>query len=498
MKTIIRPAALCIFLLVLFACAGSKEIIQDTEQAETQPQTAESAYSNDSVTLDAAIDAAASYFTRRLGDGAKVALVSFDAPTGRLSDYIVEDLWERFEDSQKFVMVDRKNLDRIDTETKYQLESGRVDDKLAVSITKQYGAEIIVFGQMSSLDQSSADSEYRLSIYATDVEKATSSQRAFVIRPDKRLASLLNVSLEDEVDRAVVDMGCSLDQQTTIAIGRICYSGTQTVSAFSALIKNSIISSAQKYRDKFLVAAETESVKLAVASRGLTVEAPVSDSGIQAVITGSYTPLDGGAEVTLQLVSTGANKLVLASPKFVIPAAELERRKLSLLPEKGNVSISLSEFKAKQEALAPYTGGDNQWSFTVTPDVLDGIYYDGDFMSMCIYSEKDCYFRVIHIDVNGNTQVIYPVAAKDNNFIRAGETRRIPDNTLYLMGPPFGEEIILAAAYDKPFTIAPSSGTAPLSPEIITRSFSVKTNDDAPMDPCVTAQFSYTIMPQEY
>jgi hypothetical protein len=331
-------------------------------------------------------------------------------------------------------------------------------------------------------------------VYATDVEKASSSQRAFTVRPDNRLASLLNASLDDEVDRVVQTMAKAVNQKTTIAVGRISYTGTQTVTSLSAWLKNGIVSGAQKQRDKFQVATENESADFAVASRGLTVETPVANSSIQAVVTGTYSPLDNGAEVSLQLISTVGNKPVLASQRFVIPATELERRKLSLLPEKNGAAIAKAEFDAKQKAVDPYAGKNNRWNFTVTPDVLDGIYYDGDYMSMRIYSERDCYFRIIHVDVNGSTQVIYPLAAADNNRIRAGETRRIPDNTRFKMGSPFGEEMILVAAYDRPFRLGSQSGTSSLSADSVTRGLTVESDNNAAMGPVVTAKFSYTVL----
>jgi len=125
---------------------------------------------------------------------------------------------------------------------------------------------------------------------------------------------------------------------------------------------------------------------------------------------------------------------------------------------------------------------------------LDGIYYDGDYMTMRVYSQRDCYFRIIHVDVNGNTQVIYPVLARDNNFIRAGETRSIPDNTRYRMGQPYGEELILAAAYERPFSQVQQSGT--LSAESISRGIVVEDNNNASMNPSAAARFSYTILPR--
>ena len=478
MRKIIRLTG--VFLL-LFICSGRGGLLL------AQPMN-----SGNILTLDAAIGECASYFITRLSANVKVAMVPFEAPTGRLSDYIFEEMWSRIEDSQKFVMVDRRNLQRIDAEVQHQLGSGRVDEEMVVSLTKQYGAEILIHGQMTPLGQGSAGPEYRMTIYATDVEKAASSQRALVVRSDNRLVSLLNASLDDQVERAVSAMARAVNQKITIAVGRISYGNTQTVTNLSAWLKNSIISSAQKQRDKFQVASESESAEFAVASRGFTEEVPASP--IQAVITGYYSPLDSGAEVSLHLVSTRGNKVVLASAQFAVSVSELERRRLSLLPEKDKAVISLSEFEAKQQAVAPYTGQDNPWDFTISPNALDGIYHDGEFMFLSLYSAKDCYFRIIHVDVNGKTQVIYPAAAGDNNFIKAGQLRRIPDNSLYLLGAPYGEEIILAAAYDHPFTARPLSGAAPFSAEIITRGFTVEGDDSSVMNPSVTAQFSYTIL----
>jgi hypothetical protein len=187
---------------------------------------------------------------------------------------------------------------------------------------------------------------------------------------------------------------------------------------------------------------------------------------------------------------------VLASSRFAVPASELERRGLSLLPEKGGVVVTHAEFEAKQQAVSPYEGKNNRWDFTITPDALNGVYHEGDYMTMRLYSAQDCYFRIVHVDVNGNTQVIYPTTVRDNNFIRAEETRRIPDNTRYRMDPPFGEEMILVAAYDRPFLIDTQSGSAPLSAEIITRSLTAESDNHATMSPLVTARFSYTILPR--
>jgi hypothetical protein len=107
----------------------------------------------------------------------------------------------------------------------YQYLSGLVDDDLIVSMTKQYGAGILVYGQLTAMGQGAL--EYRMTVYATDVEKASSSQRAYTVRPDNRLASLLNVSPDEEVERAVAAMARAVSQKTVIAVGKISYADTR-------------------------------------------------------------------------------------------------------------------------------------------------------------------------------------------------------------------------------------------------------------------------------
>jgi hypothetical protein len=450
-------------------------------------------YSADSLTLDEAVAGIASWFVERLPAGSATAIVAFEAGTGGLGDYIFEEIWDRFEDSGKFIMVDRRNLGRLRTEMNYQM-SGEVSDESARSIGRQYGAKVIVYGRMIRMGD-----EYRLTAWATDVERASGSQRAVTVRPDNRLASLLKESLDDQIDRAVEAMARDVETKTTIAVGRISYTGTQTVSSLSAYLKNGISAGAQKRGNKFLVAGDAESADFAVATRGLTVEVPGAAGSIQAVVTGNFSPVDRDAEVFFELVSTGGNRAVLGSARFVIPAAELERRRLSLLPEKGGVVTSRVDFEEKQKAVTPYGGTNNRFTFTATPDDLDGVYYDGEYMTMRLYSERDGYFRIVHVDVNGTAQVIYPATAGDNNFIRAGETRRIPDNTRYRMGAPYGEEYILAAVYDRPFRPA-QTRSEQISGEAVSRGLFVEpaggADKEAQMSPAATAKFSYTILPR--
>ncbi|GHU50115.1 hypothetical protein FACS1894200_09390 [Spirochaetia bacterium] len=131
---------------------------------------------------------------------------------------------------------------------------------------------------------------------------------------------------------------------------------------------------------------------------------------------------------------------------------------------------------AADMASALYSGKGNPWRFTVQTDKSSGNYRDGDYMTLRVYSERDAYFKITHIDVNGNAQVIYPVSPRDNAFIKAGETRQIPDNTRFRLTKPYGEETILVSAYEKPFVVR-ANEAAPLSNQLLLRGLVVETED---------------------
>jgi hypothetical protein len=304
-------------------------------------------YTGNGLSLDAALSDIAAYYLKYLPQNSSIALIAFDSEAQLLSDYILEELWIRFEDSTSFTLVDRSNLELLQKEIQYQL-SGEVSDESAQSIGKQLGAQMLIYGKISPLG-----AEYRLVVHATDVEKAVTSIRSAQVSPDARL---------------------------------------------KALLEN---------------------------SKGRASEA------------------------------SAANDM----------------------------------------ANALYSDAGNTWRFTVQTDKSSGDYHDGEYMTMQVYSEEDVWFKVTHVDVNGNAQVIYPVSPRDNNFIKAGETRRLPDNTRFRMTKPYGEEMILVSAYKERFVI-PESTVAPLSNNLLMRGIVVEQEDTrTDMRPLATARFTYRIGP---
>ena len=138
-----------IILAVLTACATAKQ--------DTVGQT---------VTLDQAIREAARTIENNVQAGQKIAVLNFTSPTEQFSEYVIDELSIQLANGKKFVVVDRRELELIRQEERFQL-SGEVSDESAQSIGKKLGAQLVISGSLTSMGNA-----YRFRIRVLNVESA--------------------------------------------------------------------------------------------------------------------------------------------------------------------------------------------------------------------------------------------------------------------------------------------------------------------------------------
>jgi len=95
-----------------------------------------------------------------------VVVLNVESQHNALSDYVIKKLEDNAVNDRNFIVVDRIQQNLIATEQRFQT-SGNVADDQAVSIGKQFGAQTIISGQVSSIGDN-----YLLSIRALNVETA--------------------------------------------------------------------------------------------------------------------------------------------------------------------------------------------------------------------------------------------------------------------------------------------------------------------------------------
>jgi hypothetical protein len=434
--------------------------------------------------LDPAIREIAEYFSNALPADSSLALVGIDAQTMQQSRYITEELRGALQQSGKFRFVERENLGRIMDELDFQ-SSGLVDDESIAGLGHLAGAETLVYGNASPLG-----SQWRLTIYASAVRSGESLQQTKTVTFPAQLESREDSGTDAAIDKAVYEMGRDLGSRKTISLGRISLHGTQSVTDLSNYLVDRITESALARTTKYRIAGGT-------------------GGATQAVVEGSFIPLDDGAEVSLRLVSTSADKAVLGSSRFAIPAVELERRRLSVYPPEGEGYVTPAEAERLQKIIERYDGKDNAFGLSITVDHPTGIYYDQEYLSFSIFAEKDCYIRISQVDIHGRVQVIYPLSEEEPNFIEAGSEWTVPAGIDFQVALPRGIEYILVSAFESPFAIEKPKAPTRITNTTVSEGFKaralvrrensqrVAASEEDDMDCAATAQCSYTILPRQ-
>jgi len=122
-------------------------------------------------------------------------------------------------------------------------------------------------------------------------------------------------------------------------------------------------------------------------------------------------------------------------------------------------------------------------------------------MTFTIYSEEDCYFLVQALQVDGKVVDAYPTEPRENNFIRAGESRTLPDRGRFRLTAPFGEEYILVSAFREQIAII-NLEVDIANVNFKTRGFNKEEYVEGALrivadeiEPVARAMFNYTVMP---
>lgn len=96
----------------------------------------------------------------------KIAVLNFTSPSNKFSDYVIDELVSHLVKTNDFIVVERKELDLIWQENKFQM-SGEISDESIVGIGKKLGAQFIVSGSLTSIGNI-----YHCRIKILDIETA--------------------------------------------------------------------------------------------------------------------------------------------------------------------------------------------------------------------------------------------------------------------------------------------------------------------------------------
>jgi len=299
--------------------------------------------------------------------------------------------------------------------------------------------------------------------------------------------SLMAEDIGGKVKAAVNGLAAPLNKSIEVSVGEIFYEGVNP-SALSRSLSNWIITHAPG-TGKFTVVAP---------SRGI----PKPGSPQKAVIKGKFWQEGNVVHVVLQLVEEPSGT-VRSSQNFTLSAPELKKDGIEVQPER--ISIPQEETIFPPVVINPPEKITNPASIIIKawPNSDTNTYVDGDFLDIKIVANKSCFFKVYHVDVNNDMQLIHPINAGDNE-LKANVERTIGGGN-FKISAPYGQDTIVVVASTRQFTNIEPAGV-PLgkatsdimNSAMSSRGVSLKVVEPAQTAETVSVRFNFTSLPATY
>jgi hypothetical protein len=224
--------------------------------------------------------------------------------------------------------------------------------------------------------------------------------------------------IEAGIKRAVDALADRLQPSTDTVIGAFTMTGTDIPSELSVYLTEKVTHYAKnnqgrKYR---IVESGTEQA---------------------AVLSGFFTKRNDRVDVTFELSTPNRDRD--GSYIFTISVDVLENViGIAIEPQNVNTMIVLDEVVP---ALAAET-----IHIEARLNSNTRTYKHRDELKLSVIADRDCYFKIIHIDVNNQIKMIYPNNYDKNNYLSANTARNIFETAKYYLYEPYGAETLVVVA----------------------------------------------------
>ncbi|GHV22644.1 hypothetical protein FACS189494_09760 [Spirochaetia bacterium] len=274
------------------------------------------------VGIAGAVNEAADYLSKRIPEKSKVVVFNFTAKNQELSDYISDTLTAALVNGTSFTVVDRRNLEMLHQELKFQM-SGEVDEATAQAIGKKLGAQSIISGSIEPLGNL-----YRLQVQAIEVSTAKiQAMRNYNIENDPLIAAIIGKrrTLFDTA-RDIMFLDKVIKTTSAYLHSRI-ESGMKVVvlnwTSENATLSNYIIDelTALLVNDGSLIIVDRKNLELLQREMDFQLSGEISDETAQAV----------GKKLGAQSIISGYILPVADMFRFNVRAIEVESAKIQAL-----------------------------------------------------------------------------------------------------------------------------------------------------------------------
>lgn len=251
-----------------------------------------------------------------------------------------------------------------------------------------------------------------------------------------------NGQLREELDR----IGASHYQHIVAGFGNFTYEYTEIGSSVARFLEDLFA--------REMDASEYYTVYVQDALKNLDPEFEEAFGGLfnvenfEAMVRGRYFDRGETLQVDFDVISFRTGGMIgrgsVEIPTEVMPSS------VQIAPP--DVEQALRLRADLEDVLASQSEG---FVVRATTDRGNGaVYRDGEYLTLNLYASRDAYVKVYHIDVAGNTQLIFPNQFTPNNRIPAETYTEVPGRTepwAFALHEPFGTEYIQILASTEQF-----------------------------------------------
>jgi len=263
--------------------------------------------------------------------------------------------------------------------------------------------------------------EILLSNLTGGMVKNTSGSFSFEVTP---LNVVLNTqdTIEAGIKRAVDTLATRLKTPIETIVGPFTMKGKNIPSELSLFLTEKVTHYAKNNQPRKYKIIEG-------------VNITPGDAKNKAVLSGFFSKQYDRVNVTLELSTPDIDEN--GSQIFSISLAVLEQIPIAVEPENINTMIIPDDINPASATI--YI----EASFNSSTR----IYKHADDLKLIVLADRDCYFKIIHINVDNQFNMIYPTK-NDNNFLRANTSRTVFDNpnSRRVLCGPYGAETLVVAA----------------------------------------------------
>jgi hypothetical protein len=246
--------------------------------------------------------------------------------------------------------------------------------------------------------------------------------------------NVFSEDLDTKIKNAVDELVLRLNTPMNVSIGPVTIAETGIPTAFSRYLHTKIRSFAAGNALYRVLENPGE-------TRGVNRIRPGLEQNGE--LSGVYHKIGADVEVTLYLKFL-SDAALISSSSFSIPASDLERMELAILPANNSTETQARE---KENIFTGFPA--DGFRIEAWADSPSGTYYGGDVMTVYFVSGRDCYYKMYYINTQGRMTLIYPTRRNASNFLRANTVRDMKFECI----PPYGSETFLLMASEDPFEI---------------------------------------------